>query len=83
MIEWQSRINSASMIYGLMVLLIGVAIYYKTRYSCINFHVILFQQGINWYHWKGHEHSIAFVEMKLRPHTFRGLQRKKRAQQQH
>ncbi|XP_055515939.1 tenascin isoform X2 [Leucoraja erinacea] len=40
-------------------------------------------QGINWYHWKGHEHSIAFVEMKLRPHTFRGLQRKKRAQQQH
>ncbi|XP_032905095.1 tenascin isoform X11 [Amblyraja radiata] len=40
-------------------------------------------QGINWFHWKGHEHSIAFVEMKLRPHTFRGLQRKKRAQQQH
>ncbi|XP_078282210.1 tenascin isoform X4 [Rhinoraja longicauda] len=40
-------------------------------------------QGINWYHWKGHEHSIEFVEMKLRPHTFRGLQRKKRAQQQH
>ncbi|XP_059850447.1 tenascin-like isoform X6 [Hypanus sabinus] len=40
-------------------------------------------QGINWFHWKGHEHSIEFVEMKLRPHTFRGLQRKKRAQQQH
>ncbi|XP_072908180.1 tenascin isoform X2 [Hemitrygon akajei] len=40
-------------------------------------------QGINWFHWKGHEHSIEFVEMKLRPHTFRGLQRKKRAQRQH
>ncbi|XP_051892778.1 tenascin-R-like isoform X5 [Pristis pectinata] len=40
-------------------------------------------QGINWYHWKGHEHSIEFVEMKLRPHTFRGLQRKKRAQKKH
>ncbi|XP_069791786.1 tenascin-like isoform X6 [Narcine bancroftii] len=40
-------------------------------------------QGINWYHWKGHEHSIQFVEMKMRPQTFRGLQRKKRAQQHH
>ncbi|XP_067868788.1 tenascin isoform X5 [Heterodontus francisci] len=41
-------------------------------------------QGINWYHWKGHEHSIEFVEMKLRPHNFRGVQqRKKRAQRQH
>ncbi|XP_072096762.1 tenascin isoform X10 [Mobula birostris] len=40
-------------------------------------------QGVNWYHWKGHEYSIEFVEMKLRPHTFRGLQRKKRAQRQH
>uniref|UniRef100_UPI00358EB5C8 tenascin-like n=1 Tax=Myxine glutinosa TaxID=7769 RepID=UPI00358EB5C8 len=26
-------------------------------------------QGINWYHWKGHEHSIPFVEMKLREHN--------------
>ncbi|XP_062930009.1 tenascin isoform X3 [Mobula hypostoma] len=40
-------------------------------------------QGVNWYHWKGHEYSIEFVEMKLRPHTFRGLQRNKRAQRQH
>ncbi|XP_078082779.1 tenascin isoform X6 [Mustelus asterias] len=41
-------------------------------------------QGINWYHWKGHEHSIEFVEMKLRPHNFRDApQRNKRAQQQH
>ncbi|XP_072344348.1 tenascin isoform X2 [Scyliorhinus torazame] len=40
-------------------------------------------QGINWYHWKGHEHSIEFVEMKLRPHNVRDAQRKKRAQQQH
>ncbi|XP_048469310.1 tenascin [Rhincodon typus] len=38
-------------------------------------------QGVNWYHWKGHEHSIEFVEMKLRPHNFRNpQQRKKRAQ---
>nr|XP_032814598.1 tenascin-like isoform X2 [Petromyzon marinus] len=27
-------------------------------------------QGINWYHWKGHEHSIPFVEMKMRPHGY-------------
>uniref|UniRef100_A0A452V3J6 Tenascin-R n=1 Tax=Ursus maritimus TaxID=29073 RepID=A0A452V3J6_URSMA len=25
-------------------------------------------QGINWYHWKGHEFSIPFVEMKMRPY---------------
>uniref|UniRef100_A0A4W3HRK8 Tenascin C n=1 Tax=Callorhinchus milii TaxID=7868 RepID=A0A4W3HRK8_CALMI len=37
-------------------------------------------QGINWYHWKGHEHSISFVEMKLRPHNFRDLQQRKRRQ---
>ncbi|XP_078406452.1 tenascin isoform X3 [Cetorhinus maximus] len=41
-------------------------------------------QGVNWYHWKGHEHSIEFAEMKLRPHNVRDpQQRKKRAQQQH
>ncbi|XP_041050032.1 tenascin isoform X3 [Carcharodon carcharias] len=41
-------------------------------------------QGVNWYHWKGHEHSIEFAEMKLRPHNIRDpQQRKKRAQQQH
>ncbi|XP_051867164.1 LOW QUALITY PROTEIN: tenascin-R [Pristis pectinata] len=27
-------------------------------------------QGINWYHWKGHEISIPFIEMKIRPHDF-------------
>ncbi|XP_072919852.1 tenascin-R isoform X2 [Hemitrygon akajei] len=27
-------------------------------------------QGINWYHWKGHEVSIPFIEMKIRPHNF-------------
>ncbi|XP_078417903.1 tenascin-R [Cetorhinus maximus] len=27
-------------------------------------------QGINWYHWKGHEISIPFVEMKMRPYNF-------------
>ncbi|XP_035973216.1 tenascin-R [Halichoerus grypus] len=28
-------------------------------------------QGINWYHWKGHEFSIPFVEMKMRPYSHR------------
>ncbi|XP_049632357.1 tenascin-R isoform X2 [Suncus etruscus] len=28
-------------------------------------------QGINWYHWKGHEFSIPFVEMKMRPYDRR------------
>uniref|UniRef100_A0A8D0LBZ6 Tenascin n=1 Tax=Sphenodon punctatus TaxID=8508 RepID=A0A8D0LBZ6_SPHPU len=37
-------------------------------------------QGVNWFHWKGHEHSIAFAEMKLRPYSFRNLEgRRKRA----
>ncbi|XP_026513106.1 tenascin isoform X7 [Terrapene carolina triunguis] len=37
-------------------------------------------QGINWFHWKGHEYSIQFAEMKLRPISFRNLEgRRKRA----
>ncbi|XP_006031179.1 tenascin isoform X1 [Alligator sinensis] len=37
-------------------------------------------QGINWFHWKGHEYSIEFAEMKLRPSSFRNLEgRRKRA----
>ncbi|XP_077163047.1 tenascin isoform X4 [Paroedura picta] len=37
-------------------------------------------QGINWFHWKGHEYSIQFAEMKLRPYSFRNLEgRRKRA----
>ncbi|KAM8933450.1 tenascin isoform 2-T2 [Pelodytes ibericus] len=37
-------------------------------------------QGVNWFHWKGHEYSIQFAEMKLRPHSFRNLEgRRKRA----
>uniref|UniRef100_A0A8C8SM68 Tenascin C n=1 Tax=Pelusios castaneus TaxID=367368 RepID=A0A8C8SM68_9SAUR len=37
-------------------------------------------QGINWFHWKGHEYSIQFAEMKLRPTSFRNLEgRRKRA----
>ncbi|KAM9116891.1 tenascin isoform 1-T2 [Pangshura tecta] len=37
-------------------------------------------QGVNWFHWKGHEHSIQFAEMKLRPISFRNLEgRRKRA----
>lgn len=37
-------------------------------------------QGVNWFHWKGHEHSIQFAEMKLRPSNFRNLEgRRKRA----
>ncbi|XP_055369202.1 tenascin isoform X2 [Betta splendens] len=37
-------------------------------------------KGINWFHWKGHEHSIKFAEMKIRPANFRNLEsRKKRS----
>ncbi|XP_061550693.1 tenascin-R isoform X3 [Phycodurus eques] len=35
-------------------------------------------QGINWYHWKGHEFSIPFVEMKMRPFNFRSIGSKRR-----
>ncbi|EPQ08682.1 Tenascin-R [Myotis brandtii] len=35
-------------------------------------------QGINWYHWKGHEFSIPFVEMKTRPYNHRPLAGRKR-----
>ncbi|XP_038589924.1 tenascin isoform X3 [Micropterus salmoides] len=37
-------------------------------------------KGINWFHWKGHEHSIEFAEMKIRPANFRNFEsRKKRS----
>ncbi|XP_056313262.1 tenascin isoform X7 [Danio aesculapii] len=37
-------------------------------------------KGINWFHWKGHEHSIPFAEMKIRPANFRNLEgRRKRS----
>uniref|UniRef100_H3CZ25 Tenascin Cb n=1 Tax=Tetraodon nigroviridis TaxID=99883 RepID=H3CZ25_TETNG len=37
-------------------------------------------KGVNWFHWKGHEHSIEFAEMKLRPSNFRNLEgRRKRS----
>lgn len=37
-------------------------------------------QGVNWFHWKGHEHSIEFAEMKIRPSNFRNLEgRRKRS----
>ncbi|XP_030714739.1 tenascin isoform X1 [Globicephala melas] len=37
-------------------------------------------QGVNWFHWKGHEYSIQFAEMKVRPSNFRNLEgRRKRA----
>uniref|UniRef100_A0A8C9VP99 Tenascin C n=1 Tax=Scleropages formosus TaxID=113540 RepID=A0A8C9VP99_SCLFO len=37
-------------------------------------------KGVNWYHWKGHEHSIEFAEMKIRPVNFRNLEgRRKRS----
>ncbi|XP_043941896.1 tenascin-R isoform X2 [Protopterus annectens] len=32
-------------------------------------------QGINWYHWKGHEFSIPYVEMKMRPYSFHTSER--------
>ncbi|XP_001373512.1 tenascin-R isoform X1 [Monodelphis domestica] len=35
-------------------------------------------QGINWYHWKGHEFSIPFVEMKMRPYNHRPTVGRKR-----
>lgn len=40
--------------------------------------VLLLLQGINWYHWKGHEFSIPFVEMKMRPFNFRSISSKRR-----
>ncbi|KAL2092310.1 hypothetical protein ACEWY4_012108 [Coilia grayii] len=37
-------------------------------------------KGVNWFHWKGHEHSIEFAEMKIRPTNFRNLEgRRKRS----
>ncbi|XP_052412337.1 tenascin isoform X2 [Carassius gibelio] len=37
-------------------------------------------KGINWFHWKGHEHSIPFAEMKIRPVNFRNFEgRRKRS----
>nr|XP_046231815.1 tenascin-like isoform X2 [Scatophagus argus] len=37
-------------------------------------------KGINWFHWKGHEHSVEFAEMKIRPVNFRNFEsRKKRS----
>ncbi|XP_040914815.1 tenascin isoform X4 [Toxotes jaculatrix] len=37
-------------------------------------------KGINWFHWKGHEYSIQFAEMKIRPANFRNFEsRKKRS----
>uniref|UniRef100_A0A673JLL3 Tenascin-like n=1 Tax=Sinocyclocheilus rhinocerous TaxID=307959 RepID=A0A673JLL3_9TELE len=35
-------------------------------------------KGINWFHWKGHEHSIPFAEMKIRPVNFRNLEGRRR-----
>lgn len=39
-------------------------------------------QGINWYHWKGHEFSIPFVEMKMRPYNHRLMAGRKRRSSQ-
>ncbi|XP_029300908.1 tenascin-like isoform X2 [Cottoperca gobio] len=35
-------------------------------------------KGINWFHWKGHEHSIEFAEMKIRPANFRSFENRKK-----
>ncbi|XP_023654438.1 tenascin-R isoform X1 [Paramormyrops kingsleyae] len=35
-------------------------------------------QGINWFHWKGHEFSIPFVEMKIRPFNYRSISGKRK-----
>ncbi|KAG8141865.1 hypothetical protein E2320_006530 [Naja naja] len=51
------------------------ALSYKGAFWYKNCH-----RGVNWFHWKGHEHSIPFAEMKLRPSSFRNLEgRQKRA----
>ncbi|TRY94042.1 hypothetical protein DNTS_011953 [Danionella cerebrum] len=37
-------------------------------------------KGVNWFHWKGHEHSIEYAEMKIRPTNFRNFEgRRKRS----
>lgn len=47
---------------------------------CSVIHSVCSVQGVNWFHWKGHEHSIEFAEMKLRPSNFRNLEgRRKRS----
>ncbi|KAL0965360.1 hypothetical protein UPYG_G00280240 [Umbra pygmaea] len=35
-------------------------------------------KGINWFHWKGNEHSIQFAEMKIRPVNFRNFERRQK-----
>uniref|UniRef100_A0A8C6L0B0 Tenascin C n=1 Tax=Nothobranchius furzeri TaxID=105023 RepID=A0A8C6L0B0_NOTFU len=35
-------------------------------------------KGINWFHWKGHEHSIQFAEMKIRPSNFKNFESRKK-----
>uniref|UniRef100_A0A1A8JWT4 Tenascin C n=1 Tax=Nothobranchius kuhntae TaxID=321403 RepID=A0A1A8JWT4_NOTKU len=35
-------------------------------------------KGINWFHWKGHEHSIEFAEMKIRPSNFKNFESRKK-----
>lgn len=43
-------------------------------------------QGVNWEPWKGHEFSIPFVELKIRPRGFSGehvLGKKRRALREH
>ncbi|XP_063066918.1 tenascin isoform X5 [Engraulis encrasicolus] len=35
-------------------------------------------KGINWFHWKGHEHSVPFAEMKIRPVNFGNLEGRRR-----
>ncbi|XP_037835407.1 tenascin isoform X3 [Kryptolebias marmoratus] len=35
-------------------------------------------KGINWFHWKGHEHSINFAEMKIRPANFKTSESRKK-----
>ncbi|XP_046708280.1 tenascin-R isoform X2 [Silurus meridionalis] len=40
-------------------------------------------QGINWHMWKGHEFSIPFVEMKMRPYNYRSINGKRRRSTSH
>ncbi|XP_078739064.1 fibrinogen C domain-containing protein 1 [Lampetra fluviatilis] len=40
-------------------------------------------RGVNWVAWRGHEGSLSFVEMKLRPHAFQDTVAKRRRRHGH
>lgn len=38
-------------------------VYHNGRHSS-------YADGVNWYHWRGHNHSVKKAEMKIRPISF-------------